>query len=312
MRRYGLGGAVAGLGSIVAILLTVIATAPAVAGDAGHAYRQLVPDRNGQAIGLFAEEFGQGPPIVLLHGLGGSTYVWRFVMPALARTNRVIAIDLKGFGRSDKPFDDAYGTVDHARLVLAFLKQRRLTNVTLVGHSFGGLVALLVTMSAERSAPQLVRRLVLFNTPAFPQAPSQAVALLQKPVLPYVVLTIVPPEVQAAIALFTEAIGMDHITSKDVKFYAAPLREAGGRHALIETARLLQPANSEAIIARYPTLRTRTTIVACRDDQTIPLSTATRLARLLPRTRLEVIDGCDHIPPEQTPDKVVEAIRRAR
>lgn len=298
--------------SVLAILLSTAMADTAAASDAGHGYRQIVLDRDGQPLGLFAEELGQGPPIVLLHGLGGSTYVWRFVMPALARTNRVIAIDLKGFGRSDKPFDAAYGASDQAHLVTAFLRQRHLHHVTLVGHSFGGLVALLVAMNAERDDRQLVQHLVLLNTPAFPQAPSQTVALLQKPVLPYVVLTVVPPEVQAAIALFTEAIGMDHITSKDVKFYAAPLREAGGRHALIETARLLLPANSQAIIARYPTLKVRTTVVACRDDQTIPLSTATRLARVLPRARLEILDGCDHIPPEQTPDRVVDVIRRAR
>ena len=135
--------------------------------------------------------------------------------------------------------------------------------------------------------------------------------MLQKPILPYVVLTVVPPEVQAAIGLFSEAIGMEHITSSDVKFYATALREAGGRHALIETARLLQPSGNEAIITRYARLRLPTMVVACRNDSTIPLSTARRLTRTLPHARLQVIDGCDHIPPEQNPDKVVEIIRHA-
>lgn len=290
--------------------LVIAGSAAALADSPSVGYRQVAVDRFGRSVALHVEELGRGSPIVLLHGLGGSTYVWRFVLPALARDHRVIAIDLKGFGRSDKPFDDGYSVRDQASLVLDLLARRNVTNATLVGHSFGGVVALVAALDDRDQPRRRIRRLVLLNAPAFPQAPSPTVMMLQMPVLPYIVLTAVPAEVQATIALFTEAIGMDHITAHDVKFYAAPLREAGGRHALIETARLLQAHGNEGIIAHYRRVTVPATVVACRNDATIPLSTAYRLARTLPQARLRVIEGCDHIPPEQTPEQVIDIIRQ--
>lgn len=307
MRRSSFAGAILAL--LAGVVSVIAGAAAADARDRDVAYLAEVRDGLRPPVRLHVQEAGQGPPIVLLHGLGASTYMWRLVIPGLARSHRVIALDLKGFGRSDKPFDTAYSALDQARLVRAFLRGRRLGGVTLVGHSFGGLVALLVAIEAERREPRLVRRLVLVSTPAFPQRPSPAVAFLQKPVLPYLALTVVPPELPAAIGLFTEAIGMEHITSHDVKFYAEPLREAGGRHALIATARSLTADGSDAIIERYRTLRVPASVVACRGDTTVPIATAERLARTLPRAHLTVLDGCDHIPPEQTPDRIVEVIR---
>ena len=55
---------------------------------------------------LFVEEKGEGSPLLLIHGFGASTFTWREIAPALARQHRVIAVDLKGFGQSDKPFDE--------------------------------------------------------------------------------------------------------------------------------------------------------------------------------------------------------------
>ena len=91
---------------------------------------------------LYAEESGDGPPLILLHGLGGSLFTWRHVVATLARLHHVIALDLKGFGQSDKPFDEHYSAADQAALVSAFIRKRGLRGVILVGHSFGGVVAL--------------------------------------------------------------------------------------------------------------------------------------------------------------------------
>lgn len=86
-------------------------------------------------LNVYVEEMGRGPPILFLHGLGGSSYSWRFVAPRLAATNRVIGLDLRGFGRSDKPFDRAYSSTDHANVVKAYIRQANLSRITLVGHS---------------------------------------------------------------------------------------------------------------------------------------------------------------------------------
>jgi pimeloyl-ACP methyl ester carboxylesterase len=77
-------------------------------------------------------------PVLLIHGLGASTYTWRHLIPALARNHRVIAVDLKGAGKSDKPLDEAYGILDQASLLKILVEHKSLSNLTVVGHSMGG------------------------------------------------------------------------------------------------------------------------------------------------------------------------------
>ncbi len=292
------------------MLLTSLAPARAHAPSGGPInYRVTVQPAGQPPLSLYVEEMGRGPPMLLLHGLGGSSYTWRLVAPALAATHRVIAIDLRGFGRSDKPFDQAYAPADHAAVVRAFMNERRLANLTLVGHSFGGVVALLLAMQPGLEQHRIAR-LVLLNTPAYPQPFSPMVELLRKPVLPYIILNIVPPEIPTALSFAMERMGLSRIHQRDIDIYADPLHAPGGPHALIQTALHIVPPDFDRLIARYPTMAKPTLVLTCREDQVVPSSTATRLARTLPNARLAMLDGCDHIPPEQAPQAVISNIRR--
>ena len=272
-------------------------------------YRLTVHPSHQPPVSLYVEEMGRGPVLLLLHGIGGSSYTWRGIAPALAARHRVIAIDLRGFGRSDKPLDLAYSPHDHAAVVAAFITERRLGQVTLVGHSYGGLVALL--LARDRTIePQRIARLVVIDTPAYPQPVSVGVAFLRQPLLPYLALTLLPPELPTALALMMEKMGVERLTQRDVAIYADPLLEPGGPHALIETARQLIPPDFDRIVARYRTIAKPALVLTCRDDQAVPLSSAVRLARTLPNARLAVLDGCDHVPPEQAPDAMIVAMAR--
>lgn len=258
---------------------------------------------------VYAEEMGRGPPILFLHGLGGSSYSWRHVAPKLAATHRVIGLDLRGFGRSDKPFDTLYSPAHHAAVVRAFIEATGLQRITLVGHSYGGMIALHLALD-RRLEPSRIARLVLMNAPAFPQPFSSGVEFLRRPVLPYLTLHLLPPELTALVALMMENTGFARYTDKDVSIYADPLTAPGGPHALIETALQIVPANLHHLIARYPTITKPTLAIWCREDQVVPLTTGLRLARAIPRARLAVLDGCDHMPTEQVPDAVVAELRR--
>ncbi|MDX2257694.1 MAG: alpha/beta fold hydrolase [Hyphomicrobiaceae bacterium] len=260
-----------------------------------------------EPVRLYAEETGSGRPILLIHGLGASTYTWRNVVPELARRGRVIAVDLKGFGRSDKPFDLAYSPADHARTIVEFIRRRGLDDVTLVGHSFGGAIALLVTLELNRSAPGRVRDLVLIDAPAYRQPSTNFVDLMRMPVLPYALLTLVPPELATWLALDEDQARL--MSPRDVLSYAAPFRDAGARHALIATTRQIEPPDFASITAAYATIPQRTLIIWCRDDPTVPLATGQKLARTLKRARLEVLEGCTHVPQDERPDAVNRLLR---
>ncbi len=143
-----------------------------------HAYGQKP---RAKSTSLFVETNGlrlhyrtwgkQGVPVVLVHGLYDDVSVWNRLAPLLAREHRVFALDRRGSGRSAKPVD-SYEHQTLAQDVAAFIEKLQLGSVILIGHSFGGEVAL--TCAAQH--PQLVRSLVLLEGGFFPkrEAPANA------------------------------------------------------------------------------------------------------------------------------------------
>ncbi|MGA7119298.1 MAG: alpha/beta fold hydrolase [Polyangiaceae bacterium] len=104
-------------------------------------------------------ELGSGRPLILLHGLCDSHRSWFTVAPALARSRRVLMLDLGGFGESSRP-DASYALDWHANIVAAWLDTVGLAEVDLVGHSFGGGVALWMLLHHRNR----IRRLGLEST----------------------------------------------------------------------------------------------------------------------------------------------------
>jgi len=114
-------------------------------------------------------EIGEGEPVLFLHGNPTSAYLWRNVMPHVAKGHRAIAIDLIGMGNSAKPGID-YSFEDHYRYVSGFISALGLENLTLVGHDWGATLA----WEYARRNPAGVKRLAFMEgvlPPAFP-APS--------------------------------------------------------------------------------------------------------------------------------------------
>ena len=190
---------------------------------------------------LAVHESGKGPPIVLLHGLGASSYTWHKIAPALARTNRVIAIDLKGFGESDKPLDQHYSIFDQAKLVDDFITRRKLRGVTLIGHSFGGGVALAVALNQMDAGKHQIDKLVLIDSVAYRQPLPFFFQVLRTPIIGELGMTLIPPEVQMSRALSIAYYDSGKVTAETVNQYASALHTEGGRHALFHTINSLDP-----------------------------------------------------------------------
>lgn len=98
---------------------------------------------------------GSGDPIVFLHGVPASSYLWRNIIPYLAPLGRCIAVDLIGFGKSDKP-DIEYSIKNHIQYVEQFIKKLNLKNITLVLHGFGSIAGLEYAMHHEDNCKGLV------------------------------------------------------------------------------------------------------------------------------------------------------------
>ncbi|HUW74425.1 MAG TPA: alpha/beta hydrolase [Methyloceanibacter sp.] len=258
---------------------------------------------------LFYEEKGQGSPILLIHGFGASTYTWRRIAPALAETHRVIAVDLKGFGQSDKPFDERYSIFDQAELLKQLIVGNDLRDLTLVGHSFGGGVALLLALDDDPRLEGRISKLVLLDTIAYAQDIPVSFRMLNMPVVSHLGVRMLPPAVQARLALRIAYLDNSKIEDEEVEMYAAPLRTAAGKHAIIHSARQIIPEGLEEISERYKTITVPTLIGWCDHDRIVPLDVGLKLRRTLPNAHLKIIDDCGHMPQEEQPEATLELIQ---
>ena len=258
---------------------------------------------------LFYEEKGQGSPILLIHGFGASTYTWRRIAPALAETHRVIAVDLKGFGQSDKPFDERYSIFDQAELLKQLIVGNDLRDLTLVGHSFGGGVALLLALDDDPRLEGRISKLVLLDTIAYAQDIPVSFRMLNMPVVSHLGVRMLPPAVQARLALRIAYLDNSKIEDEEVEMYAAPLRTAAGKHAIIHSARQIMPEGLEEISERYKTITMPTLIGWCDHDRIVPLDVGLKLRRTLPNAHLKIIDDCGHMPQEEQPEATLELIQ---
>ena len=232
------------------------ACAPFVANhDSEVQYRTV--DTPAGKLRLAVIDKGEGRPILLLHGFATSSYTWHAIIPQLAKNHRAIAIDLRGFGASDKPIDDHYSIQDQTDAVEAFIAQEGLRDLTVIGHSFGGGITLSLALKAAQDRQPRIRNIVLVDTIAYRQPMPVFFKLLQVPMVGEVSMTLVPPEVQAAQGLRLAYFDPDKISSQDVAEYANTLYSPAAKHALTKTIEQIVPDNIDEIADRYKTTRCR-------------------------------------------------------
>jgi pimeloyl-ACP methyl ester carboxylesterase len=258
---------------------------------------------------LYYYEEGKGPPLLLIHGFGASTYTWRHVAPELAKNYRVIAVDLKGFGQSDKPFDGRYSVYDQAELLAQLIEDKDLRDLTLVGHSFGGGVALLLALEANQRLDGRITRLVLLDSIAYPQNIPVFFRLLDVPLVSQLGVRMVPPLVQTRVALQIAYFDDSKIDPEEIELYAAPLKTAAGKHAIIHSARQIVPEDIAELSERYKTIELPTLILWCDHDRIVPLEVGIKLRRTLPNSTLRLIEDCGHMPQEEQPASTLALIK---
>jgi pimeloyl-ACP methyl ester carboxylesterase len=258
---------------------------------------------------LHYEERGSGEPILFVHGFGASIFSWRYLVPALEKNARLILLDLKGFGRSPKPADGQYSVYDQAQLVHRFIADRDLTNLTLIGHSYGGGVALVTSLSLLAEGHQRLRRLVLIDSVGYKQPLPLFVRILRNAVLGPLAVTVVPRKLQVLSILKLAYHDSGKITGAAVDNYAEPLSSPGGRQALRETAKAMIPPDIEALTSQYRRITVPTLILWGKEDHIVPLAIGMRLKEDIPNSTLDVIEECGHIPHEEQPERALAAVQ---
>jgi pimeloyl-ACP methyl ester carboxylesterase len=258
---------------------------------------------------LHKEVYGSGDPILCLHGLGASLFSWRHFITPLSEKNKLILVDFKGSGKSPKPYDRHYSIEDKTEDIYNLIIQDNLTNLTLIGNSLGGGVALLLAIRLVQEDPARLSKLILIDSAGDKKYIPWHLRLIRS-ILGAPIVYLTPSRLAVSMTLRTCYYEKKQTTSEQVEAYATPIASLGGRHALLETARQCIPPNADDMIAKLPTITVPTLIVWGRQDRVIQLRVGELLHQLLPNSTLEVIEECGHIPQEEKPAETVALISR--
>ncbi|MGI9068621.1 MAG: alpha/beta fold hydrolase [Pyrinomonadaceae bacterium] len=261
------------------------------------------------ALDLHREEYGIGDPILCVHGLGANIFTWRHFISPFSQKNKLILVDLRGFGSSPKPANKNYSIEQHADDVYKIILKDDLTKLTLVGNSLGGGIALLVALRLCEQDPTRLSKLVLIDAGAYKEYLPGYLKLMRS-FLGKLIVYSGPSKLAARFVLKASYYDKNKITEQQVKAYADPLASEGGRNALLQTARHCIPSNSDEIIRKLKNITVPTLILWGRHDGVIPLRVGELLDQALPDSKLEVFEECGHIPQEEKPEETIASISK--
>lgn len=247
-------------------------------------------------------EQGEGHPVILIHGLGGSTYNLRHTIPTLAQHFRVLAVDMLGFGYSGRPPDADYSLTAQSRLILKFMDRLNIPVADVIGHSLGGMVA----MRLAASYPQRVCRLVLVASPTIEfSLPALVTMRLLEPLWRTMVAFWVTNRPLRERIWRNGYYDPSLLTPEVIENYLAPSRIKGNASGL---TRLLCDMGRDLPLS--PALVTQPTLILWGENDRPPTSPehGRHLASVMPDARLMIIPRAGHMLLEEQPQVANGAI----
>jgi pimeloyl-ACP methyl ester carboxylesterase len=234
---------------------------------------------------------GEGPALVLVHGVGGDADQWAFCLDALAASHRVIALDLLGFGRSDKPPID-YRIAGFVEMLDRFLSSLGIARASLLGHSLGGWIVATFAISF----PDRVHRLILNDAAGIDEG-SRPLA---------VDLNI---STRASLRAAFECMFFDKsMVTEDLVDLAYGLHlERGDGHTIRSVLETLA-SPLEKLDARLAQLNVPTLILWGEDDAITPVAMAHAFHRMVAGSQMTIVPQCGHLPPLEKPREFATAV----
>jgi pimeloyl-ACP methyl ester carboxylesterase len=230
---------------------------------------------------------GQGPAVVLIHGFASSLETWEGVVPLLVKTHRVIALDLKGFGWTDRPEGD-YSPAAQARLVLKLLDQLGVKRAAFVAHSWGSSV----TLALALAAPERVSRIALYDAWVYEEQLPTTFLMARADGMGEMLFSLFydqRPDERMALAFYDK----DALSEKLVEDVERSLERPGTTAAALAAVRGQRFTEQQA---KYKTIDKPVLLLWGREDVVTTLKVGERLSHDLPHARLVVYPQCGHFP----------------
>jgi pimeloyl-ACP methyl ester carboxylesterase len=254
-------------------------------------YRDLHGDR------VAYRSAGQGPAVLLVHGMAASSHTWRSVLPELSTHYRVVAPDLLGHGQSAKPRGD-YSLGAIAVWLRDLLDDLGITRVTLVGHSLGGGIA----MQFAHQHPDYCERIVLIGSGGLGPEVGWTLRLLAAPGAEFALPVIAPAPAVAVgnrLRMWLRSAGIRNVVAGETWYAYSSLSDGQTRDAFLRTLRSVVDYRGQSVSAfnRLHFASGLPALIVWGDrDPIIPVSHAHAAHDALPGSRLVILPGVGHYP----------------
>jgi pimeloyl-ACP methyl ester carboxylesterase len=260
------------------------------------------PWRDGEEVRW--SRYGSGPPVVLCHGTPWSSALWRPVADALSSDFTVYLWDMLGYGTSTKAEGQDVSLAAQSALLADLLDHWALVDPHVVGHDYGGAVALrahllhhahykslaLVDVVALAPWGSEFFRLVARNAPVFSQLP--------------------PPLHEALVRAYIAGAGHRPLDAHELDLLAAPWLDGEGQAAFYRQIAQADQRYTDEIEGLYPTIELPVTIIWGVDDAWIPVDRAHRLAGLIPGSELHLVPEAGHLIHLDAPEHLTAILQR--
>ncbi|MFC1553870.1 alpha/beta fold hydrolase [candidate division KSB1 bacterium] len=256
------------------------------------------------------EEYGEGDRcIIFIHGFSESIQTWTWIKDRIAEKYRIFLVDLKGFGLSSKPNDDNYSPVDQADIITEIIKNYDLKNLTIIGHSFGGGVALLTVMKLlDEGRESLLKNLVLINSAGYLSKLPVFIRLLRKPLVGVLFFGLFPPRFISKVSLKRVYYDPKKIKEEKISLYAELFKLPGIVNSMKKTARCIIPDNHSEYLDKFSSISIPVLILWGKNDLLLPVEQAHKFNSELPDSEVHVFDNCGHMPHEEYPEETTDLI----
>ena len=244
---------------------------------------------------------GNGKPLVLIHGIFSSAFVWHKNIDELSHHFDVIAVDLKGYGYSDKPADGRYSREDIRQFMIDFMDAINVEKAIVGGHSWGGGIA----MDLALACPQRVEKLVLIDSIGYPLKHNFLSWLLKLPGMGKFLLALCDKDTLEWILKKGVFFEPSLVTDEEIEGWIRPYYVKGSVQAALELRNFDFVIGEQLKDISCPVL-----IIWGQDDKCLPVKFAERFKQDIKGSVLNIIPNCGHNPQEEKPKEVNELIRK--
>ncbi|WP_172651731.1 alpha/beta fold hydrolase [Rhodococcus opacus] len=265
--------------------------------------RWHLPDRlTADGATVAAGVFGDGPPVVLVHGTPSSSYLWRAVIPRLAEQNTVYVWDLPGYGDSPPVPGEPVAIRTHARVLARLVEHWGLERPVLVGHDIGA--ATVLRAHLVEGVP--VRRIALLDAAVLSPWVTPVAQHMQRHLDVYRTM---PTHIfQRITEAHLDTATRRRLPSSVAEAYLGPFAGPSGQQRYLDQVQYFDERDTTEVVDKLGTVKVPVQILWGADDEWLDRSFADDLAGRIPGARATLVPGAGHFLTEDEPDLVAQAL----